>query len=103
MYRLHVFVDLMLPKSCKFYSSLLLQFRNINHTKQSFYWEADSHSVGQEIARLLCNQKFRTVHKSSSLGPVLSQLNSIHALTHYFVSIHFSIFLQATPGHGPTS
>jgi hypothetical protein len=45
--------------------------------EQSPPWEANSHSVSQEIPCLLCNQKdLYHVHKNTPLAPILSQMGS---------------------------
>jgi hypothetical protein len=48
---------------------------------QSYFREANSRSVGQEIPRLLRNRNVHCyVHKTPPLFPILSQINPIHTL-----------------------
>jgi len=49
-------------------------------------WEANSRSFGQEISRLLWNQKV----------PALSQTNLVHIVKTYCCNIYFNIILQST-------
>jgi len=59
---------------------------------QSPYWEANSHSAGQEIPRLLWKPKVQyCVHKDQSLVPVLSQIQPVHSFPPYFSNIHSNI------------
>jgi len=52
-----------------------------NCIEQSPAWKAISFSAGQEIPRMLCNQKIRSrIHSSPTLVSILSQSNLLHAL-----------------------
>ena len=62
-----------------------------NSMDQSPSWEADWFSAIKEIPHILWNQKIRyRIHKSPSLVPILSQINPVHAPSH-FLKIHFNI------------
>jgi len=57
--------------------------------KQSPSWRADSHSVDQDIPRLLWNPKFLChVHNNLPLDCTLIQMNPIHILTINYFNIH---------------
>lgn len=57
--------------------------------------QVDSRSNGQEINRLLWNQKCHyRFHNSPTLDHILSHLNPVHSSTSDSLKIHISIFLQ---------
>jgi hypothetical protein len=54
--------------------------------QQSPPWEANSHSAGQEILRLLWNPTVHNhVRKNPTMVPIPSQMNPIHILTSYLI------------------
>jgi len=56
-----------------------------NFMQQNPYWEADSRSFSQRIARLLYNSKVHCrIYKSQSLSPILRQMNSVHMFLSHF-------------------
>jgi len=60
--------------------------------------KAESRSDVQEFSRTLWNHKFYYyVHKSPPLDLVLRQMNRIHTITPYFLTIHFNIILPSSP------
>jgi hypothetical protein len=61
---------------------------------QSYFWEANSSTVIQEISHNLWNQK---VHYSLPLVPTLSQMNPVHSLPPYI-----STMLQQFPEFNST-
>jgi hypothetical protein len=57
--------------------------------ESSPYWEAKNYSAGQEIPRLLWNQKVHCcVYKGPPLAPILSQMNLVHDFPPYFPETH---------------
>jgi len=66
--------------------------------EQKTTWEPDSCSSDQKIPCLLWNlEACYNAHKSPSLGPVLSQVSTVHNLTLYSLKIHFNTILPSTP------
>jgi len=62
--------------------------------QQSPSWEANRFSASQEIPCILWNPKVHYhSHKCPSPVPILSQLNTVHTPTSYFLKIHPSIIL----------
>jgi hypothetical protein len=60
--------------------------------------EANSHSAGQEIPRLLWNPKFYyCVHSIPPLVLTVSQMHPVHTFPPYFPKIQSNIILPSTP------
>jgi len=49
--------------------------------EQNYFWEPDSILAGQEITRLLWDQKNHYRVHNPPMGPILSQLNQVDTLT----------------------
>ena len=67
--------------------------------EQSPSWEANRFSAGQEIPRILWNNKFHySTHKCPLPDPIWSQLDPVHTATSHFLNIHLNIILPSMPG-----
>jgi hypothetical protein len=63
----------------------LIQCFATNYMDQIPSWDANTRPDGQEIPLLLWNPKDHYhAHKSLPLDPILSHINTVHALTFYF-------------------
>jgi hypothetical protein len=51
-----------------------------NHMEQSSYWEADNFFASQEIPILWNTQVYNRIHKNRPSDPILSRINTVHAL-----------------------
>jgi hypothetical protein len=61
------------------------------------FWETNCFSSSQEIPRIVCNPKAHySIHKCPKPGPILSQTDPVHDLSH-FLKIHLNIILIPTP------
>jgi hypothetical protein len=65
-----------------------------NSMKQSNFWETYNPSATQQTTFLLHNLKFHYgVQKIPPLGPIVSHINPIHALSSYFFGTYLNIIL----------
>jgi hypothetical protein len=70
-----------------------------NSMGQKLPWELHSRSASQEISRLLRNPKVHyRVHKISLWDPILSQMNSVHTITFYYLRSSLILFLNLRLG-----
>jgi len=61
--------------------------------EQSLSREADSHSASQGILHTLWNPKVHySVHNSSPMVPILSQMNLVYKFPPYFPETHYNIY-----------
>jgi len=69
-----------------------------NAIEHSSSWEANDSWTSQEITRILWNPKdYYRIHKSPTRVHILSQINSLHALSPYsFFEIYFNTLLLPT-------
>jgi hypothetical protein len=80
-------------KCCNSYEYEYKKFMEQGHS-----WEANSHSAGQEMPRLLWNPKvYHRVHKNPSLVPILSQMHPVHIFPPCFPKIHSNIIQTSYP------
>jgi hypothetical protein len=64
---------------------------------QSPFWEIDTHSISQEICRLIRTPKiYYHAHHSLLLDPILYQKNPVHTLISNLFIIHFNIIPPST-------
>ena len=64
--------------------------------EQSPSWEANRFSTSQEIPHIYWNRKVNyRIHKCPPPVPILSQLDSVHAPTSYFLKIRLNITLPS--------
>jgi hypothetical protein len=69
----------------------LLTYLLTHSTEQSLSWEANRFVASQEIPRILWKSKVHyRIHKCPPPLPVLSQLDSFHTPTSYFLKIHLN-------------
>jgi hypothetical protein len=80
-----------------FLTSPSKRLNSTNSMEQNPSWEANSHSVSQEIPYLLRSPKVHyRVHKSPPLFPILSQIHPVHTYPHYFSKICSNIIFTFT-------
>jgi len=63
---------------------------SVTHSMEQSPWEANTHSTSQETPHLLLNLYVGTAFtKSLPLDPVWGQINPVHIITPFFISISF--------------
>jgi len=66
-----------------------------NTIEKSPSWDDRISPASQEIPCILWNQKIQhCVHKSPPIGPVLIQMNLVHAIQSYLFKAHFNIYIS---------
>jgi hypothetical protein len=72
-------------------SPISLRLRSVEES----FLRRSSHSASQKIPVFLRNSAVRySVHKSSSLVPTLSQINSLHTIRRFCFKVHLNIMLH---------
>ena len=82
--------------------SLVVQFLTVHNYQPTWNTVLEKLTVPQLVKKCpdnLCNLKVHyDVHKCQPVVPILSQMNPVHALLHYFFETRFNIILLSIPG-----